>query len=111
MGRKIIVSIMLLLVLSASTLLKPCKEHYENKDLNFSIDYPSGWQTEEDKEHATVFFSSPEKDSLGVPVAKFYVHFVDWAAGMSQDEFEELLMNSYYNEYNQTRISYQEKDN
>jgi len=88
----------------------PCKEHYVNKALNFSIDYPLGWAPEEDITHSTVSFNAAEKDSLGRPVAMFYVHFVDWAVDMTEKEFEETLVNSYYNEYNQVRISYREND-
>ena len=108
-----VVLLALLLVFSAfitNTAVRPCKEHYENKALNFSIDYPSGWFTEEDTAHATVSFVSPEKDSLGEPTASFYVHFPEWANGMKEKDFEETLINSYYNEYNQIRISYQQKD-
>lgn len=105
-----VLTIVVLLTFTNNTFVRPCKEHYENKELNFSIDYPSGWITQEDKDNSTVIFTSREKDSLGKAVAEFYVHFPEWTIGMKEKDFEETLINSYYNQYNQVRISYQEKD-
>jgi len=113
LGFRIIFSALLVLFSAfiIKTTVGPDKTHYQNKTLNFSIDHPFGWTLEEDMPHSTVSFNAPEKDSLGQPLAMFYVHFVDWSAGMKEKEFEETLINSYYNEYNQVRISYKEKDN